>query len=371
MYENLKKDDLYFYVALSFVPRIGNINAKTLISYCGSAEEVFKMSRSRLLKIPGIGPKTVKAVKDFNEFEKVDEELAFIEKNQIQLLTYHDKAYPYRLKQCADSPILLYFKGEADLNASKVISIVGTRNATVYGRDFTEKLVADLSKHNVLILSGLAYGIDITAHKAALKHQMTTVGVLGHGLHTIYPGQHRETADKMTQQGGLLTEFHSNSRFDKENFPKRNRIVAGMSDAVIVVETKKHGGAMITAEIANSYSRDVFALPGNIDREYSVGCNHLIKTNKAALIESAKDVEYLMGWESKPNQSPPQQALFVELEGQEKQIFEALKTQGEMHIDQLSLSIGLTVSETAASLLNLEFSGVVKSFPGKKYRVIS
>ncbi|HEX7367011.1 MAG TPA: DNA-processing protein DprA, partial [Pelobium sp.] len=253
---------MLYNIALTFVKGIGDVTIKSLISYCGSAEEVFKTKQTALEKIPGIGPKTAKLIVNHEAFSRAEQELKFVEKYKIEPLFYTDKLYPRRLKNCADAPALLYFKGNADLNNQKTLAIVGTRNASNYGKAFCEKLIDGLKAHQALIVSGLAYGIDVASHKAAVNLKQTTVGVLGHGLDRIYPALHRSVAESMLANGGLLTEFPSQTNPDRQNFPKRNRIIAGLADAVIVVEAAKKGGALITAEIANSYNKDVFALPG-------------------------------------------------------------------------------------------------------------
>jgi DNA processing protein len=364
---------LYKYeIALSLVNGIGHIKARTLIAYCGSAEAIFKENRQNLLKIPDIGEYCVKYILSQREvLDRAEEEIEFIRKNDITTFFYLDDSYPKRLKHCEDSPIIIYFKGKCDFNNQKVISIVGTRNATDYGKSFCRSFIEELSRHQLLIISGLAYGIDISAHKEAISNNLSTVGVLGHGLDRIYPGVHRSTAEKMLQNGGLITEFISNTKPDRENFPMRNRIIAGLSDAVIVVEAAETGGALITADIANSYNRDVFALPGRINDEYSSGCNKLIKINKAALIQSAKDLVYIMGWEAEPEKKAAvQKQLFVELTREEEKIIAILKADPETGIDMLAIQAEMSMSKLSAVLLNLEFKGIVKCLPGKRYKLV-
>lgn len=358
-------------IALTLIPGIGVILAKNLISYCGGPENIFKSPKSVLLKIPGIGEITANYILRFDEWQRVEEEMKFMEENSVEPLFLTDKNYPKRLKECPDSPVLLYFKGNADLNTAKIISIVGTRNATHYGKETCEELIQDLSKQNILIVSGMAYGIDITAHKAALKNNLPTVGVFAHGLDKVYPQIHQSTAIKMMEQGGLLTEFQSCTNPDPENFPQRNRIVAGVADAVVVVETALKGGAMITAEIANSYNRDVFAFPGKVKDVYSQGCNYLIKNNKAALIESAADLIKLMNWdESVIPQRKKQKEIFVELNEDEKKIVNLFQNGESIEIDTILYHTQMTNSQAAATLLNLEFKGVIQSLPGKVYQLI-
>ena len=368
------KENLKYQIAITLIPGVGDVLAKNLISYCGSAEAVFKEKKSKLEKIPDIGSVRAEAVLQNSDdaLKRAEKEVEFIEKYKITPLFFTDKNYPTRLKNCDDAPVMLYYKGNAHLNESKIISIVGTREATEYGKSICKKLIEDLTKHNVIIVSGLAYGIDITAHKAALKNNLQTIGVLAHGLDRLYPSIHKSTAEKMIKQGGLLTEFLSKTNPDAENFPSRNRIVAGMSDAVIVVESGKKGGALITAEIANSYNRDVFAVPGKVGDVYSQGCNRLIKSNKAVLIESAADIEYVMGWEEKTTNGEKknnQKKLFIELKPEEKILVDLLNENQPLDIDTLCFRSKFTMSKAASVLLNLEFSGIVKSLPGKIYQL--
>ncbi len=364
-------DDLIYKIALTLIPGVGSVNGKSLVAYCGGVKAVFMEKKRTLLKIPGIGEQTVSAISNHNVFERAEEEIGFIEKNQISPLFYLDRDYPGRLKHCHDSPLLLYYKGCADLNAPKVVAIVGTRSATEYGRDMCRKLVEGLVSHKALVVSGLAYGIDTWSHKAALDNKLETVGVLGHGLDRIYPYANRSLAEKMLGSGGLLCEYVSNTKPDRENFPMRNRIIAGMSDAVVVVEAGESGGALITADIANSYNRDVFAVPGRIGDPHSAGCNKLIKINKAALIQSAADISYLLGWDETKNQKKPVQTqLFVNLTPDEELIVATLREKGDLEIDTLLSETGLLPTKAAAILLNMEFEGIIRCLPGKVYRLI-
>ena len=281
---------LLYQIGLTLLPGVGDVLGKKLVAYCGGVEEVFRQSRKSLEKIPGIGVKLVDSIVNQKVLFRAEEEIRFIEKYNITPLFYLDKKYPARLKNCDDGPIMLFFKGNADMNVARVVSMVGTRKATDYGKSVCEKIIEDLKAYGILVISGLAYGIDTCAHRAALEQNLMTVAVLGHGLDMIYPYLNRHLAEKMVDQGGLLTEFMSKTKPDRENFPRRNRIIAGLADATIVIEAAKTGGALITAEIANSYSRDVFSVPGRIGDPWSEGCNSLIKTNKAALVQRAADV---------------------------------------------------------------------------------
>lgn len=356
-------------VALTYVKSVGPTLAKMLVSYFGDAESVFKASPGKLLRVPGIGEKIISQLNFKEALEKADEELKFIEKNDIEIIFYTDSTYPKRLKNCGDSPVLLFSKGNANLNAQHVISIVGTRNATEYGRHLCRQLVEELQQYNVLIVSGLALGIDVTAHKEAVKLNMPTVGVLGHGLDRVYPSQNRSTAEKMVHNGSLLSEYPSGTIPDKENFPQRNRIVAGMADATVVVEAGIKGGALITAEIANSYNRDVFAFPGRVGDDYSEGCNFIIRNNKAQLLTCAADLAYSLGWEKVNEAKPVEQFMLpIDLSRDEQMIFDILRqNSGPVPIDDLTIKTNLPTSTLAMNLLNMEMQGYIRSLPGKVY----
>lgn len=359
-------------IALTFTKNIGDHLAKVLVSYCGSAEAVFEASPKKLMQIPGISTKTIEQLNFSEALKRAEKELKFVEDNNIKVLFYTDADYPKRLKNCSDSPALLYYKGTADLNRPRIISIVGTRNATDYGKQLCRDLIDDLKAYDVITVSGLAYGIDVAAHKESLRMDIPTIGVFAHGLDRIYPAQNRPTADKMLNNGGWLTDFPSGTNPDRENFPKRNRIVAGMADATIVVEASIKGGALITAEIANSYNRDVFAFPGRISDEYSTGCNFLIRNNKAALLTSGADLAYILGWE-KTNGDIKKQAQLVmpiDLSTNERLIFETIQQNaGQLGIDDLAIKTRLPLSQLAMNLLNLEMQGFVNSLPGKTYSI--
>jgi DNA processing protein len=358
-------------LALHFIPGLGDYLIRQLISYCGSAEKVFALPKGKLLKVPGIGEVTADAIKKAKTFVKAEKELTKAEKDEVQLVFFNEKNYPSRLRQINDAPTLLYVKGNVDFENPKTVGIVGTRKATEYGRHCVEELVAGLVPHNASIISGLAYGIDIHAHKQAVKYQLPTIGVMGSGIDVIYPASHKETARKMYANGGIVTEHPFGTSPDAHNFPARNRIVAGLCDAVVIVEAAAKGGALITAEIANSYNKDVFAFPGNIGQTTSEGCNNLIKTNKAFLITSVKDLEYLMNWDQKssPKKTPPSVDL-VAFEPEERMVIETLmRNNQQLAIDELSWKSGIAVSQLAAILLNLEFKGAVQSLPGKVYKL--
>lgn len=364
-------ESLIYKIAISSIPKIGPVNAKNLISYIGSIEGIFKEKKSTLKKVPGIGAALANYIYSDDYIKKAEKEIEFITKYNIGTVFYLDKNYPERLKECYDAPLLLYYKGTPDFNPGKAISIVGTRNATKYGKDVCTDLIKQLKErgHNPVIISGLAYGIDITAHKAALKFGLQTYAILGHGLDIIYPAVHRDTAKKIINQGALITEFSSNSIRDRKNFVRRNRIIAGMSDATIVIESGVKGGALITADISNSYNRDVLAVPGNINNEYSKGCNQLIKSNRAALIEKCEDIEYILGWDTqKQIKQPLQKKIIPDLSENEKLVYNLFETDNNLSFDLIRRQTGLSSSETSINLLELEFKGLIKSLPGKVYQ---
>lgn len=363
-------NDLLYQIALTLVPNLGCVPIKSLVEVFGNAESVFKAKKRDLSAINQIGIVKADSIKGFDNFDIAEEEIRFIEKYKIQPLFISDENYPKRLLNCYDPPILLYYRGNADLNSSKIISIIGTRANTDYGKQVTEQLITDLSGINALIVSGLAYGIDAIAHKSALQNNLDTVGVLAHGLHTIYPHQHKILAKEMIQQGGLITEYRNGTKPDKFNFPSRNRIVAGMSDATIVIETAIKGGSMITAELANNYNRDVFALPGKTTDAKSAGCNYLIQNNKAALFTDAKDLMENLGWQTKKIDKKKQRELFIELSDDEKMIIEILQKKDAVHIDEINLGCNLSSSAVAAAMLNLELQNIITSLPGKMYKLL-
>ncbi|MGV3530629.1 MAG: DNA-processing protein DprA [Flavisolibacter sp.] len=364
--------ELLYRLALTLVPNIGDVHAKILVQHFGNATDIFKAKQSTLEKLEGIGSVRAKSIKTFNEFKKAEDEIKFIDKYRIRPLFLLDDDYPKRLLNCYDSPTLVFYRGEANLNASRIVAVVGTRSNTEYGRQFTEKLVQQLAEENVTIISGLAYGIDAIAHKAALKHKAPTIGVVGHGLDKIYPAENAGLAREMVQHdGGLLSEFFSGTGPDKHNFPLRNRIVAGLSDATVVVETAVKGGSMITAKLADAYNRDVFAVPGRVTDKVSTGTNHLIKFNKAILLTDADELLDVLGWkEKKVKKKKQQREIFVELSTEEKTVVEILKEKEAVHIDEINLASGMSSSAVAAAILNLELQGIVHSQPGKMYSLV-
>ena len=362
--------ELLYQLALTLIPNIGPVQAKILLQHC-NAEEIFHAKKSYLEKIEGIGPVRAASIAAFKDFSKAEEEIKFIEKYKIKPLFLTDNDYPKRLLNCYDSPTLLYYKGEADLNAAKIVAIIGTRSHTEYAKQVTEKLVKELAAQNITVVSGLAFGVDAIAHKAAVKNDLPTVGVLAHGLDQIYPAEHTGLAkDIVKHSGGLLTEFRSKSKPDKHNFPTRNRIVAGMSDATVVIETSLKGGSMITAELANSYNKDVFAIPGKVTDTKSAGCNYLIKNNKAMLLTDAAELIQVMQWEDKvksKKEKKSQRELFIELTPEEKIVVAILREKETVHIDEINGKSGLNSSAVAGAMLSLELQGIIYSIPGKMY----
>lgn len=359
--------ELPYRIALTMINGVGDLLARNLISYCGSAEAVFTEKKRFLLKIPNIGEQTAASIAAFQDFDEAEKEIRLIEKHNIKPLFYLDNEYPARLKNHEDSPILLYYKGKADLNHQRMISVVGTRKATPYGRNFTEQLCEALGRHGVSIVSGLASGTDTNAHKYSLKYKLPTIGVLGHGLHSIFPADNRRMAFEMLEQGGLLTEYRYAAPGVKENFPQRNRIVAALCDALIVVESGNRGGSLITAEIANNYNKDVYALPGRYSDPWSQGCNSLIQQHKAAIIDNIDELIKSLGYlDTSKSKQARQMPLLHALSIPEQKVVDYLST-GEKGIDDLHYGTMLQVSQLALILLDLELKGIINSMPGKKY----
>ncbi len=365
--------EIKYLLALTMIPTIGPVTARKLIIHTGSASAVFKEKKQVLTKIPGIGNTLAERAISGNLLCKAEEEIIFCEKNKISILDYYSKDFPARLKNCPDAPLILFYRGENCFDSMKMVSIVGTRRASSYGTEVCQSLIKDISSAypDAVIVSGLAYGIDYHAHLAALKSNLKTIAVLGHGLHTIYPSQHKNIAFKIIDNGCLCTDFCSHMNPERNNFIKRNRIIAGITDATIVVESGIRGGALITADIAGSYNRDVFAFPGRAGDEKSLGCNALIKYNKGGMIEGLKDLEYFLGWERGGNKPPPRQKiLFTKLSPEEELIVDALKEEDKISLDSLSLKINWPVSKVSSVLLNLEFEGIIRAYPGNYYRLI-
>ena len=362
--------DLLYKIAVTKIPKAGPVLVRQIVACCGGVKEVFDTPKKELLRIPGVGKKITEFILNKTALKEGEKELEFIEKNEIKPLFYLDKDFPQRLIHYNDAPLMLYYKGSLNLNHPRTVGIVGTRKPSEQGKVICEELVEGLKEYDAAIISGLAYGIDITAHRKCIDLDIPTIGCLGHGLHMIYPSAHKKTARNMLSNGGLLTEFTSNEKPDAPHFPMRNRIIAGLSDALIVVETARKGGSMISAEMANTYNKDVFAVPGRLKDPDSQGCNLLIKSHKAQLIESAKDIAYIMRWNKGTSPKNQQKQLFVDLNPFEKKIIEALEIKESESIDALSYETGFTQSELAGFLLNLEFKGMVRSLPGKRYMLL-
>ncbi len=366
----MNSDEKLYQLALILADGIGDIIVRQLISYCGSAENVIKSNLGKLIKIPGIQEVTARKILNKENLILAANQLKIAEKEGTKLLFYLDNDYPDRLKRSYDAPAFLYYKGNIDLNQTKILGIVGTRNATDYGRRTTEEIVKDFQSQNIMIVSGLAYGIDIAAHKASLKYGLPTIGVMASGLDFMYPAIHKKTADLMCENGGIISEHSFGRKPDPRYFPARNRIIAGMSDAVIVVEAAAKGGALITAEYANNYHKEVFAVPGNIGTATSEGCNLLIKNNKAQIYTSVNDIIEALNWDLDAKVLQHQHAPQLDLTAftdDEAQVISILREKKEIQIDELAWISQLHMNKLASLLLNLEFQGIVKSMAGKKY----
>ena len=363
--------DLIYILALQHVPKIGDITAKKLINHCGSAEGVLKEKINHLLKIDGIGATVIKGLFDSKHLKEAENELRFIKENDIKSLYFTDADYPERLKHCIDSPILLFQVGNVNLKQKRIISVIGTRKITTYGVAFCEKLIEQLVPFDPIIVSGFAYGIDITAQKSAIKHKLQTIGCLAHGLNQIYPKIHKKYMSQVEENGGFLTDFWSTDPFDRNNFLKRNRIIAGMSEATIVIESAAKGGSLVTADIANSYGKDVFAVPGRATDSQSIGCNNLIKTQQAHLLSNPLDIPYMLNWQLENNQKPAiQKQLFVELNADEKTIYNFLKGNDSQLLDVIAKACELPVFKVAGILLTMELKGLTRPLPGKLFELV-
>lgn len=368
---NMKKSPLHE-VALTFVPMVGAVTARALVSYCGGAEAVFRTSKRDLLRIPGIGPVVTNNLSSAEALQKAERELAWMEKHGVEAVFFTDERYPYRLREIPDAPLLLYARCSdfQILNAERVVAIVGTRQPSEHGKAICEEIVEGLLPYNALIISGLAYGIDVTAHKKANLVGLPNFGVLGNGLARLYPAAHQSVAQKMLENGGLLSEYPHETPPDREHFPMRNRIIAGLSDCLIVVETAATGGSMISADLAMQYDREVFAVPGRPRDAKSIGCNHLIKSEKARLLETADDLADLMRWDTPSNPRATQTQLLLDLSPAETRIVEAVRARPEIPIDDLALAAQMPSGELAALLLGLEFRGALRTLPGKRYILV-
>lgn len=363
-------------MALTRLRHVSLSNLHALYRAAGSATAIYENRHDLRTILPDATDRLVNALQDFDEaLKRAETEKAFADSKKVKCLTIGSPDYPQRLCECADAPLVLYYCGNADLNASRIINIIGTRHCTEYGRDICRNFITDLQRYypDTIIVSGLAYGIDINAHRSALESGMQTVGVLAHGLDRIYPSAHRTTAVNMVQNGGLLTEYMSGTNPDKINFVRRNRIVAGMCDATIVVESANKGGALITAELAESYHRDIFAFPGRVYDKYSEGCNLLIKSNRATLIQTAEDLLNAMCWPNPLEQTSQvrQQELFPELTEEETIIVNSLKDCDDKQVNQIVVETGLSFSRVSSIMFELELKGLVKVLGGARYRLIT
>nr|WP_315170521.1 DNA-processing protein DprA [uncultured Flavobacterium sp.] len=366
----MTEPELFSLLALQSVEGVGDIVAKKLITHFGDAESVLQAKFHQLAAIDGIGAVLLKNLKDPSIYQKAQSEMDFIQNNGISVAYFQDENYPERLKHCFDSPLLLFSAGSIDLSNRKIISIVGTRQITSNGTEFCKKFIEDLAPLNPIIVSGFAYGVDIVAHQLAMEHGLQTIGVLAHGLNQIYPKTHKKYMAKMEQNGGFFTEFWSSSNPDKENFVRRNRIVAGMSEATIVIESAEKGGSLITANMANDYNRDVFAVPGRVSDKYSQGCNMLIKTQKAQLLTSAADLVYHLNWDLKTSTKSVQKQLFVSLDPEEQKIYDYLLQTGKEMLDSIALACDFPIYRLSGMLLNMELKGVIRPLPGKLFEAI-
>lgn len=364
-------NDLYYTLALLKVDGIGDVIAKKLIHHFGSAEAVFHAKKKEFVARDGLGEILYKNLQQKKSFIQAEKEIAFIQSENIKPLYYQSNHYPERLKHCFDAPVLLFQSGNIDFTQRKILSIVGTRQITTYGLEITKKIITDLAPFNPVIVSGYAYGVDVVAHKAAMENKLQTIGVLAHGLNQIYPKIHKKYCVKMEQNGGFLTEFWSSSNPDRENFVKRNRIVAGISEATLVIESAEKGGSLITAQLANEYNRDVFAVPGRTTDKLSQGCNNLIKTQRAHLLTEAADLIYLLNWQNETTTvKPVQKQLFVSLTEEETKVYEYLVQKGKELLDLIALNCNLPVYKLTSVLLNMELKGVVRPLPGKFFEAI-
>ncbi len=367
----MKEEKLLAVLRLQKSKAIGDILAKKLIVNVGDVQQVFKEKRTTLEKINGIGSHVLKHLFDGNNLKLAEQELAYIIKNNIKYSYFLEDDYPKNLHNCIDSPILLFKDGSINLNNDKIISIVGTRNMSSYGRDFCNNLIEELAEYNPIIVSGFAYGVDICAHKAAVKNNLQTLAVLAHGFETIYPKVHKKFINQLNENGGFLTEFWSEEQPLRENFLKRNRIVAGISKATIIIESAEKGGSLVTADIANSYNRDVFALPGRATDVYCRGCNNLIKNNNAHLLTSASDIVKMLNWDLQEKPVKPiQKQLFVELNSEEQKIYDHLQKEGKQLLDVIALDCNMPLFQLSSVLLQMELKGVIKPLPGKLFEVI-
>ncbi len=367
----MQKDDIFYLLGLQKVKNVGDISARKLLRHFGSAQAIFEAAKKNQIDVPEIGTVMMQSIKGFNNWQRVETELNYVEKNNIRIVSIFDDDYPHKLFHAPDAPILFFWKGNAPFAHKHSISIVGTRNITSYGKKMVAEIVEGLIEYKPLIVSGLAYGVDVEAHLNALKHNLPTIGVLGHGFDLLYPAAHKKIAEKMLESGGLITEFWHSDPVDRVNFLKRNRIVAGMTEATLIVESGIKGGSLVTADIANSYNRDVFAVPGKATDTFSKGCNNLIKRNQAALVTAADDIIRYLQWEEQTHkQKNPQLNLFLDLNEDEQKIYDYLQANGKTQLDELAIALQMPVSKLGAMLLQMELNNVVNSLAGKVFEII-
>ncbi|MEO9512953.1 MAG: DNA-processing protein DprA [Flavobacteriaceae bacterium] len=357
---------------LQAIPNIGNVIAKRMIAHCGSAKAVFEDKIQHLLKIDGVGILTLKGFHNANYIDEAEAEYNYLQKEKIAFTYFTDQDYPEYLRHCADRPLFLFKSGNIDLKERKIISVVGTRNITGYGTAFCESFIDEIAPLDPIIVSGFAYGVDIAIQKAAMEKGLQTIGCLAHGLNQVYPKAHKKYVSGIEQHGGFFTEFWSTSRPDRENFLKRNRIIAGLSEATVVIESAEKGGSLVTADLANGYNREVFAVPGRSTDKFSKGCNDLIKYQKAHILTSAADLIYILNWELEGKKEKPgvQKKLFAELDETEQSIYSYLQLNGKQLLDMIALECKLPVFRLSATLFNMEMKGLVRPLPGKMFEVI-
>ena len=366
----MSPEELLHHITLTMVPQIGDVHLKTLLRHFGSATAILKAGRRELECLPGIGGVRASAIRRTGEYQRAEQEIRFMEKFGITPIPFGSPDYPARLSHCHDAPAMLYFKGSGELGGQRVLSIVGTRAPSSYGKDWLADVISELAHFRPLVVSGLAYGIDTIAHRQALRSGLSTIGVLAHGLDRIYPHANKSLAKEMTIAGGVLTEFMSGTHPDAQHFPQRNRIVAGIADAVLVVETGRKGGSMITADLANGYHREVFALPGRVTDEKSSGCLRLIRDHRAQVVTSAQDIVEALNWDQDPQKKRTvQPVLFPDPDPQEKEIIDFLMDRGLQPMDEILKGVRLRPSEIAAALLRMEICGRVQAMPGNRYRL--
>ena len=365
----MENSELLYTLALQHIPNLGDTTAKKLLRKFGTAENIFKEKKQNLLKIDGIGSVRIQEIHNPKYLREAEAEFNFIQKNHIKADYFEEASYPEKLKHCLDAPILLFSRGNIDLKRKRLLSIVGTRQITAHGIAFCEKLIDELSPLEPVIISGFAYGVDITAQKAAVKNGLQTVGCLAHGLNQIYPKSHKKYMAEIEDNGGFFTDFWSSDSFDRNNFLKRNRIIAGLSEATVVIESAEKGGALVTADIANSYDREVFAVPGRPGDKFSIGCNNLIKSQNAHVLTSVADLAYMLNWDLSEKPKEIQKKLFIQLEDEEQKLYDFLEIKGKTELDQLALNCNVPTFKAASLLLSMELKGAVRPLPGKLFEV--